>query len=139
MVTTTAPPIRQFLQSSAPLSPVVTTQMNRPVYKPRGRPPAGRGRGARAVQITPKTVGHIPTSQVIPPIVIAPTSAPVPPYDLKPRIVVDTVQEVRQEPEEEILEEEDYNTDELADVESESEQEEVENPQFEEPEIEEEQ
>ena len=109
------------------------------MYNPRGRPPAGRGRGTRAVQTTPKTVGHIPTNQVIPPIVIAPTSVPVPPYDLKPRIVVDTVQEVRQEPEEEILEEVGYNTDELADVESESEPEEVENPQLEESEIDEEQ
>ena len=61
-----------------------------------------------------------PQTTVATPIVITPTTQPVPPQDVKPRIVVDKVQELDQEVETESIEL-NYDTDEVASLNSESE------------------
>ena len=61
--------------------PIQTTQQQA-APKPRGRPRA-TGRGKAAGQTTPKTAAQPTTTQA--PIVITPTTQPVPPQDIKPK------------------------------------------------------
>ena len=69
--------------------PIQTTQQQ-VTPKPRGRPRAA-GRGKAIGEMTPKTVAQPTTTQA--PIVITPTTHPVPPQDIKPKIVPDQVQQ----------------------------------------------
>ena len=117
------PTVSQPLFSAAPPTPVpIQIRQNQPIAtRGRGRP---RGAGRRNVgrgQTMVKTIP--PQTTVATPIVITPTTQPVPPQDFKPRIVVDKVQELDQEVETESIEL-NYDTDEVASLNSESEPEE---------------
>ena len=110
-------PTVQPLQSMAPPIPIQTTQQQ-VAPKPRGRPRAA-GRGKAAGQTTPKTVAQPTTTQA--PIVITPTTQPVPPQDVKPKIVPDQVQEMDQDVVDDDSTQMNYDTDEVANLDSESE------------------
>ena len=97
--------------------PIQTTQPQ-VTLKPRGRPRAA-GRGKAAGQTTPKTVAQPATTQA--PIFITPTTQPVPPQDVKPRIVPDHVQEIDQDVVDDDSTQMNYDTDEMANLDSESE------------------
>ena len=110
-------PTVQPLQPTAPPMPIQTTQQQ-VAPKPRGRPRAA-GRGKAAGQTTPKTVAQPTTTQA--PIVITPTTQPVPPQDIKPKIVPDQVQEIDQDVVDDDSTQMNYDTDEVANLDSESE------------------
>ena len=96
--------------------PIQTTQQQ-VAPKPRGRPrAAGRGKGTG--QTTPK-VAQPTTTQA--PIVITPTTQPVPLQDVKPKIVPDQVQEMDQDVVDDDSTQMNYDTDEVANLDSESE------------------
>ena len=97
--------------------PIQTTQQ-KVAPKPRGRPRAA-GRVKAAGQTTPKTVAHPTTTQAL--IVITPTTQPVPPQDIKPKIVPDQVQEMDQDVVDDDSTQMNYDTDEVANLDSESE------------------
>ena len=84
-------PTVQPLQPTAPPMLVQTTQQQ-VTPKPRGRPRAA-GKEKAAGQTTPKAVAQSAATQA--PIVS--TTQPVPPQDVKPRIVPDHVQEIDQD------------------------------------------
>ena len=97
--------------------PIQTTQQQ-VAPKPRERPrAAGKGKGAG--QTTPKAVAQPTTTQA--PIVITPTTQPVPPQYVKPKVVPDHVQEIDQDMADNDSTEMNYDTDEVANLDSESE------------------
>ena len=97
--------------------PIQTTQQQ-VAPKPRRRPRAAQ-KGKAAGQTTPKTVAQPTTTQA--PIVITPTTQLVPPQDIKPKIVPDQVQEMDQDVVDDDSTQVNYDTDEVANLDSESE------------------
>ena len=125
------PPYSQPLLSSAPIvtMPIPPAQ-NQTAPKPRGRPRGAAKGNVGGGQTRAKAI--VTQAPAVTPIVITPTTQPVPPQDVKPRIVVDRVQELDQEIETESIKI-DYDTDEIASLNSESESEEdplMENPEM---------
>ena len=112
-----------------------TTPMVQPVQKPRGRPRAKPKQGGTG-QTAVKVVAPPATTQQ--PIVITPTSIHVPPHNIQPKIVIDKVQELEQEVDTDSVQMS-YDTDEVANLDSEPEEEEAEEIELSSEEIEEQQ
>ena len=93
---------------SAPVAPA-------PIQKARGRPRKAAGGGQKVTLVTPTTPKQ--------PIVITPTSTAVPPYDLKPNLVVDNIEEIEHEVDDSESLKLNYDTDEMANLDSEHEEE----------------
>ena len=118
-------PAQPPLQPTAPPMPIpATIHTTQPTSKPRGRP-KGKGKG-KGGQNTTQNVVVPPTPT---PITIAPTSIPIPPLDIKPTLVVDSVQEIQQPPTD-TSESEEYDTDEVANLDSEPEEETLASPEI---------
>ncbi|MCG8622331.1 MAG: hypothetical protein MJE68_10105, partial [Proteobacteria bacterium] len=101
-----APAVPQVVP--APVAPA-------PIQKARGRPKKPTGGGQKVKIVTPTTPKQ--------PIVITPTASAVPPYELKPNIVVDNMQEMDQEVDDSESLKLNYDTDEMANLDTEPEEE----------------
>ena len=131
----TAPPMPQVPPVTMTIPVTTTTPMVQPIQKPRGRPrakPKQGGTGQTAVKVV------APPATVQQPIVITPTSIPVPPHNVQPKIVIDKVQELEQEVDTDSVQM-NYDTDEVANLDSEPEEEEAEEIELSPEEIEEQQ